>query len=59
MRPRRIAVLPLPLSLFRGVLFGEERMGILHGVSLGAELVWAGSAWAVLGAGGAVALSAF
>jgi O-antigen/teichoic acid export membrane protein len=54
----RSATLLLPLSLFRGVLYGEERIGALSAVQISAEIAWAGAAYSLLASGyGIVALA--
>jgi O-antigen/teichoic acid export membrane protein len=54
----RSVILSLPLSLFKGILFGEQKIYLLNGVQGASTLLYAGFAWLTLEAGlGLVALA--
>ena len=50
----RVVVLGVPLSVFRGILFGKQRIAVLNAVQTLATLLYAGSTWLLLTRGGGV-----
>lgn len=54
----RVILLEIPLSMFRGILFGEQRIVLLNLVQVASNLLYAGLVWALLGQGyGLVAMA--
>lgn len=47
----RAVIFNLPLSLWRGALFGEQRIHVINGVQAAATLVYGLAAWWLLGSG--------
>jgi O-antigen/teichoic acid export membrane protein len=48
----RAVLLEIPLSMFRGILFGEQRIALLNLIQVASTLAYAGATWVVLGRGG-------
>jgi O-antigen/teichoic acid export membrane protein len=55
----RAAVLGLPLSLFRGILFGEQRIGMVSALQAGAAVLYGVACWAALVNGGGLLVLAW
>jgi O-antigen/teichoic acid export membrane protein len=55
----RAAVLGLPLSLFRGILFGEQRIGIVSSLQAGAAVLYGVACWVALVNGGGLLVLAW